>query len=279
MDRPPSQDGSRHGGPSDGSAEAGKLLRERVPRESSSPGTTGYHYILLGVVVLYLVIIVVSTQQVGGPLRVAVLGVLALVTIRTGRRAGALATPMLVLVLLAVTVTVVAAIVDNATVQTCVSQASTAVLAVSMIVVLARTLLAARVIDGRAVGGVLTIYLLLGLMFSAAQGFFAALVTDYLDGVTGHPTPSDTLYFSLITLTTVGYGDITPAANLARAIASVEALTGQLYLVSIVAAVVAHFRPSRPLRSKATSTRTSHDARSGGPDSAAGDDGGGKAPT
>ncbi len=125
----------------------------------------------------------------------------------------------------------------------------------------------------------LTIYLLLGLLFSAAHGFFAALITDYLNGVTGHPTPSDTLYFSLITLTTVGYGDITPVANVARAIASAEALTGQLYLVSVVAAVVARFRPSRALRTEDTSTQTPDDDGSNVPESRAGDDSGGNAST
>jgi hypothetical protein len=75
------------------------------------------------------------------------------------------------------------------------------------------------------------------------HSFFAALITNYLGGAGTHPTTSDTLYFSLITLTTVGYGDIVPVANLARAIATIEALTGQLYLVSVVAVVIARFEP------------------------------------
>ncbi|HEY7177526.1 MAG TPA: potassium channel family protein, partial [Micromonosporaceae bacterium] len=67
---------------------------------------------------------------------------------------------------------------------------------------------------------------------------------NYLSGAGTHPTTSDTLYFSLITLTTVGYGDIVPVANVARAVASIEALIGQLYLVSVVAAVVSRFVPA-----------------------------------
>jgi Ion channel len=93
---------------------------------------------------------------------------------------------------------------------------------------------------------------LLGLLFSAAHGFAAALISNYLDGVNGEPTQSDTLYFSLITLTTVGYGDITPAANVARAVAAAEAITGQLYLVSVVAAVVSRYQSSRHARVKAS---------------------------
>ena len=56
------------------------------------------------------------------------------------------------------------------------------------------------------------------------------------------PDSSDLLYFSVITMTTVGYGDVTPACLPARAIAVVEAITGQLYLVSVVAIVVSGWR-------------------------------------
>jgi hypothetical protein len=229
----------------------------------------GYQHILGGVLLLYLLIIVVPIQQVGGPLRVAVLGALLLATVRTRRRAGNWATPSLLLAVGAVLATLIALIVGSATVLTCVSQASTAVLVVVMIVVLAQTLLAAGVIDGPAVRGVLCIYLLLGLLFSAMHGFFAPLISDYLKGVDGQPTQSDTLYFSLITLTTVGYGDITPLANVARAIAAAEALTGQLYLVSVVAAVVSRYEPSRRNRTTATGgtdseAATSADSESGG---------------
>ena len=46
------------------------------------------------------------------------------------------------------------------------------------------------------------------------------------------------MYFSFVTLTTLGYGDITPVSSMARSLAMVEALTGQLFLVVLVARVV-----------------------------------------
>ncbi len=48
----------------------------------------------------------------------------------------------------------------------------------------------------------------------------------------------DYLYFSFITLTTVGFGDLTPRTDLGRALTVIEAVLGQLYLVSAVALVV-----------------------------------------
>jgi voltage-gated potassium channel Kch len=49
---------------------------------------------------------------------------------------------------------------------------------------------------------------------------------------------SSVLYFSYVTLTTLGYGDISPVKDPARTLAFLEAVTGQLYLVVLVARLV-----------------------------------------
>ena len=51
----------------------------------------------------------------------------------------------------------------------------------------------------------------------------------------------DFMYFSVVTQSTVGYGDFVPATGAGRAFASTQALMGQLYLVSVVAVVVGNF--------------------------------------
>jgi hypothetical protein len=96
--------------------------------------------------------------------------------------------------------------------------------------------------DLSTVLGVLCMYLLLALLFAGMHEFCAAFNADYLNGASAPPTVSDLLYFSIITICTVGFGDITPATDVARAVTSVEALVGQLYLVSVVAAVVSGWR-------------------------------------
>jgi hypothetical protein len=101
------------------------------------------------------------------------------------------------------------------------------------------------VVDGVTVVGVLCIYLLLALLFGAVHQIFAAFISPYVHGTATPPSASDLLYFSVITMTTVGFGDITPASEAARAVTVVEALLGQLYLVSVVAAVVSGWRPRR----------------------------------
>ena len=54
---------------------------------------------------------------------------------------------------------------------------------------------------------------------------------------------SDYLYFSYVTLTTTGFGDLTAESDLGRTFVVVEALFGQIYLVTIVALIVSNLRP------------------------------------
>jgi hypothetical protein len=50
------------------------------------------------------------------------------------------------------------------------------------------------------------------------------------------------LYFSLITLSTIGYGDIVPISGEARIVAALEGVTGVLYIATTVALLVSRFR-------------------------------------
>jgi len=51
-------------------------------------------------------------------------------------------------------------------------------------------------------------------------------------------TVAHCLYFSFTTLTTVGYGDLTAASNLGHTLSVTEALSGQIYLVTVVSVIV-----------------------------------------
>jgi len=89
-----------------------------------------------------------------------------------------------------------------------------------------------------SVGGVLAVYLLIGLFFTYVYATIGAIGdTPPLRGQ-GPITQSAQLYFSYITMATVGFGDLVPATGLVRGVTIVEALIGQLYLVSVVALVV-----------------------------------------
>ena len=94
----------------------------------------------------------------------------------------------------------------------------------------------------QSIYGALSAYLIIGLMFAA---FYATI--DHLGGghffVNGQPDSTQTFqYFSFTTLTTLGYGDFTAAGNSGRAVAVLEALIGQIFLVTLVARLVSAFR-------------------------------------
>jgi hypothetical protein len=93
------------------------------------------------------------------------------------------------------------------------------------------------------------VYLLIGLGYAAVYGFIGAVDPAGLFGPQdGAGTSVIRLYFSFITLCTVGYGDYVPHANIARMTTVTEALIGQVYLVTIVALLVSQVGRRRPHR-------------------------------
>ena len=85
--------------------------------------------------------------------------------------------------------------------------------------------------------GAASVYLLIGMMF-----MYLFLAIDRFGAGTffGEPEASTGfMYFSLVTITTLGYGDLAPASDVGRAVAAGAAVLGQIYLVFIVARLVA----------------------------------------
>jgi Ion channel len=91
---------------------------------------------------------------------------------------------------------------------------------------------------GQAVAGGLAIYLSIGLAFAFAIGFVAVVGSGhyFAQGTSG--SASDRVYYSFTVLTTTGFGDLTAAHGAGRALAVIEMLTGQLYLVTVVGVLV-----------------------------------------
>jgi len=88
-------------------------------------------------------------------------------------------------------------------------------------------------IEGSIVG-----YLLMGLFFANLQYMVFHLEGQKAFNGLRDPEIKEFLYFSLTTLTTVGYGDISPAVPVSRSISNLEALVGQLYPAILIARLV-----------------------------------------
>ena len=93
----------------------------------------------------------------------------------------------------------------------------------------------------QAVAGALAIYLLIGLVFAWTVGLFARLGTSPFFAGGAPTTQSSRVYFSFTTLTTTGYGDLTAATQAGHALAVLEMLVGQLYLVTVIGVLVGSF--------------------------------------
>jgi Ion channel len=89
------------------------------------------------------------------------------------------------------------------------------------------------------VQGAVAAYLLLGLVWGYGYELVAALHPGAFASALATPGEDRSLiYFSFVTLTTVGYGDVTPVHPAARSLALMEALTGQLYPAILLARLV-----------------------------------------
>jgi drug/metabolite transporter (DMT)-like permease len=112
-------------------------------------------------------------------------------------------------------------------------------------VVIASFLIRRRTIDVHTVLGAICIYVLLGMLFAFTYAAIGALGTHPFFAQHVPLSLENFLYFSFVTLTTVGYGDLTAAVGLGRSTAVIEALLGQLYLVTVVALVVSQLAGHR----------------------------------
>jgi len=115
------------------------------------------------------------------------------------------------------------------------------VLLASLPFVIIRRILGHNEVSVETIYGALCIYLLIGLIFSSVFVAVNSLGTEYFAIPVNQNQPADLLYLSFITLTTVGFGDIVPNTDFGRAIVVLEALIGQIFLVTLVARLVAMF--------------------------------------
>jgi hypothetical protein len=95
-----------------------------------------------------------------------------------------------------------------------------------------------RRVTHETVLGALCTYVLVGLLFAFLYLAVSDLVDDTFFVQEGPHTQPEYLYFSFVTLTTLGFGDLSPSVGLPQALTVLEALLGQVFLVTLVARLV-----------------------------------------
>jgi len=209
--------------------------------EDEPPGSPArYGLLLITLVAAYLVSAVAHTRW-GGAVHVAFVVAVAVLAVRHTRPRSAGAWLAAVLWLASAVGAGFAAESSNLTAQGIAGIWNASVLLVAVVIIVDRVLRLNQV-TVQSIYGAVSAYLLIGLMFA---GWFAAI-----DGLVSGPFFADgqqanaeTLqYFSFTTLTTLGYGDFTAGGSLGRAVAVLEALTGQIFLATLVARLVSAYR-------------------------------------
>ena len=120
-----------------------------------------------------------------------------------------------------------------------------------VVVRLLRFILRAPTVDEEVLSAAVSAYLLLGLLWTLAYWLVAefkpgAFAFNVASGGDTSMNGFNGIYFSFVTLCTVGYGDITPVASTVRMLAAAEAITGLLYVGILIARLVAIHTSSRP---------------------------------
>jgi hypothetical protein len=104
-------------------------------------------------------------------------------------------------------------------------------------------------IDTEVLCAAISVYLLLGLIWALSYALLAQLSPDSF-AFAANPHSSgrmdrfNAFYFSFVTLSTVGFGDVTPVSKLARTLAVMEAVTGTFYVAILIARLVAMYVPT-----------------------------------
>lgn len=105
----------------------------------------------------------------------------------------------------------------------------------------ARQVLFTGPIDRNKIVGAICIYLLMGLIWALSYLLIAQAVPGAFNGLEQLPwyeNFADVSYYSYVTLTTLGYGDISPVAPVARFLVYMEAIVGVFYMAILVASLI-----------------------------------------
>jgi hypothetical protein len=222
------------------------VAQDSTPTPESKRPIEHRYGLVLGLTVLAVLFSVLAPDTpVGRGISVLLQSAMLLAVIATSREdpaARSLGAGLAFLALAALAVLVLLSVVPG-----WVGAAGTAAAVLAVLVSLTRgivRLIRDRGVTLQAVAGALTTYLLLGLLFALVVRVLVGIVPhQYFQQVSSSAvTQSQEIYYSFTTLTTTGYGDLTPALSVGRALSVLEMLIGQIYLVTVIGLLVGNLR-------------------------------------
>ncbi len=205
---------------------------------------TDRYAMLLGLILLSIASLASTESGWGRATTVVLLSVTLLVALATSGASHRLLLIARVVTVLA-TVTVIFAAINGGSAARGLTGIIIGMLAAVAPVVIGKEIVRHDRVTFETVLGALCIYLLLGMLFAALCWALAELSGNPFFAETAHPSAAEYVYFSYITVATVGYGDLTPGTDPGRMLSVVAGLCGQLYLVTVVALLVSNLGRDR----------------------------------
>ena len=213
-----------------------RRLLEQSPRFADSFGL-----VLLLLIVSYFVLAAGGDNVYGRVLSLIIFAATTWLALRAAQVKRRILRLALALIPIATVVAIVLVLGGDDATATAVSKTLTILLVVVAPVAILKRLVEHPVISLNTFYGAVCVYLLIAMFFATAYGLIA-LIGDRAFFAQLQPpadaTAIDYLYFSLVTITTTGYGDLSAATGVGRMTAVCEAIFGQLYLITVVALVV-----------------------------------------
>jgi hypothetical protein len=230
------------GGTAPGSAAAGgeswfQWLRAEATAKDS------YGLLLVLLVIDYLVLSVGTIGSFALTVSAVTVSLTILLAFHTSMVRGRLFTAVKIAVLVAIVGSVAATLSDTGRGRG-VAFALLALLMVASPVAVATRIVRHTRVTVHSLLGAISIYVLIGLDFAFADLAIQAIGGSSFFAQPGVHHSPDFLYFSFVTMTSLGYGDLSPAYGLPRTMSVLEALTGQIFLVVMVSRLVSLLTPS-----------------------------------
>lgn len=215
-----------------------RRLLEDSPRFADSFGL-----VLLLLVASYFVIAAAGDGDAGRVVSMVIFAATTWLALRAAQVKRRILRLALALIPLATLIAIVLVLVGSEDTAMLVNKLLTILLVVVAPVAILKRLVAHPVISLNTFYGTVCVYLLIAMFFATTYGLVAILTGEQFFAQPQHVAPKDTpaadyLYFSFVTITTTGYGDLTAAGGIGRMTAVLEAIFGQLYLITVVALVV-----------------------------------------
>ena len=214
-----------------------------------------YGLVLIAIIVALIVMGMFSGKPWGDTVTLVVFLVVFFLTMRTSAVPRRTIARLAWVIPLAMAVGVAAEVYGSRAYVSGLSPLVSVVLVIASVVFIVRRLATHSRVTRRTVFGALCIYLFAALLFALVYHVVAMISGEPFFVQTDNPSGVDYIYFSFITMATVGFGDLSPATDLGRMTTVVEGISGQLYLVVVVALFVSNLgHQKRSLRADKTGT-------------------------